>query len=106
MSIAALGTIAIGEYHEAVAVMMFYQVGEWFQGYAVDKSRASISELMDIRPETADVERDGGVVTVDPEEVEVGDFHSPQLFGGIGGASRHGVLIKGSNHMKCWPRRP
>lgn len=74
MAIASLGAVAIGEYPEAVAVMLFYQVGEWFQGYAVGKSRASISSLMDIRPETADVERDGQIVTVDPEEVEVDDI--------------------------------
>ncbi len=74
MAIASLGAVAIGKYPEAVAVMLFYQVGEWFQGYAVGKSRASISSLMDIRPETADVERDGQLVTVDPEEVEVDDI--------------------------------
>jgi len=73
MAIATIGALAIGEYHEAVAVMLFYQVGEWFQSYAVGKSRASIAELMDIRPETADVERGGAIETVDPEEVNVGE---------------------------------
>jgi len=74
MAIATIGAIIIGEYHEAVAVMLFYQVGEWFQRYAVGKSRASISELMDIRPDTADVERESGIETVDPEEVEIGEI--------------------------------
>ncbi len=74
MSIATIGAVAIGEYPEAVAVMLLYQVGELFQSYAVGKSRSSISALMDIRPETADVERGGVVVTVDPEEVDVGEI--------------------------------
>ncbi|MEG0640918.1 MAG: heavy metal translocating P-type ATPase, partial [Clostridia bacterium] len=69
MAIATLGAIAIGDEPEAVAVMLFYQVGELFQSYAVGKSRASISSLMDIRPETAVVERDGKQETVAPEEV-------------------------------------
>jgi len=69
MAIATIGALIIGEYHEAAAVMLFYQVGEWFQSYAVGKSRASIADLMDIRPETANVERNGIVETVDPEEV-------------------------------------
>ncbi len=73
MSIATIGAVAIGEYPEAVAVMLFYQIGEWFQGYAVGKSRASISGLMDIRPETASVERDGSVLTVLPDEVAIGE---------------------------------
>lgn len=73
MSIATLGAMVVGEYPEAVAVMLLYHVGELFQSYAVGKSRASIASLMDIRPETASVERDGGVVTVDPEEVAVGE---------------------------------
>ncbi|MEG0901874.1 MAG: HAD-IC family P-type ATPase, partial [Clostridia bacterium] len=69
MSLATIGAIVIGEYPEAVAVMLLYQVGEWFQSYAVGKSRASISALMDIRPETAMVERNGKVISVEPEEV-------------------------------------
>ena len=71
MSIATLGAMVVGEYPEAVAVMLLYHVGELFQSYAVGKSRASIASLMDIRPETADVERDGSVIDVDPEEVAV-----------------------------------
>ncbi len=74
MAIATVGAVAIGEYHEAAAVMLFYQVGEWFQQYAVGKSRASIAELMDIRPQTAEVEREGNVVAVDPEEVEIDEI--------------------------------
>lgn len=74
MAIATIGALIIGEYHEAAAVMLFYQIGEWFQNYAVGKSRASIAELMDIRPETADVERDGTIETVDPEEVAIGEI--------------------------------
>ena len=71
MSIATLGAMVVGEYPEAVAVMLLYHVGELFQSYAVGKSRASIASLMDIRPETAAVERNGSVIDVDPEEVAV-----------------------------------
>ncbi len=74
MAIATIGALIIGEYHEAAAVMLFYQIGEWFQSYAVGKSRASIAELMDIRPETADVERSGTIETVDPEDVEIDEI--------------------------------
>ncbi len=77
MAVATLGAIALaltedGDYTEAIAVMLFYQVGEWFQSYAVGKSRRNISQLMDIRPDYANVERDGQVVQVDPDEVAVG----------------------------------
>lgn len=72
MSIASLGAIALGQLDEAVAVMLFYQIGEWFQSYAVNKSRKSISALMDIRPDYANIEKDGKIVQVDPEEVEPG----------------------------------
>ena len=68
------GFFGEGEYPEAVFVMLFYQVGELFQGYAVGKSRKSITELMDLRPDYANIERDGGLVEVDPEEVAVGDI--------------------------------
>ena len=74
MTIATIGAFAIGEFPEAVAVMLFYQVGELFQSYAVDKSRKSISSLMDIRPDYANIERDGKVERVDPDEVNVGDI--------------------------------
>ena len=71
MSIATLGAFAIGEFPEAVAVMLFYQVGELFQNYAVNKSRKSIATLMDIRPEIANVVRNGNVEEVDPDEVKI-----------------------------------
>ena len=73
MAIATVGALWIGEYAEAVFVMLFYQVGELFQSYAVGKSRQSIAELMEIRPDYANVERDGAVEQVDPDEVEVGE---------------------------------
>ncbi len=73
MSVATLGAFGCGEYPEAVAVMLFYQVGELFQSVAVSRSRQSISALMDIRPDSANVERDGQVVQVDPEEAAVGE---------------------------------
>ena len=73
MTVATIGAFALGEYSEGVAVMLFYQVGELFQSYAVNKSRKSIAALMDIRPDYANVERDGNVVKVSPEEVRPGD---------------------------------
>ena len=73
MSVATVGAFGCGEYPEAVAVMLFYQVGELFQSVAVDRSRKSISALMDIRPDYANMERNGELVQVDPEEVSVGD---------------------------------
>ena len=73
MCVATVGALVIGEYPEAVAVMLFYQVGELFQNVAVFRSRQSISELMDIRPDYATIQRDGHLVQVDPEEVAVGD---------------------------------
>ncbi len=77
MALATLGALALavyenGEYLEVIAVMLFYQVGEWFQSYAVGRSRRNISDLMDIRPDYANVERDGKLEKVDPDEVEVG----------------------------------
>lgn len=72
MMLATFGAFAVGEYSEAVAVMLFYQVGELFQGYAVGKSRQSISAMMDICPEYANVEEDGVLTQVDPDDVEVG----------------------------------
>ena len=74
MSLATLGAFAIGEYPEAVAVMLFYQIGEWFQSLAVHRSRKSISALMDIRPDVANLERDGEILTLSPEEVCVDDI--------------------------------
>ena len=77
MAVATVGAIALalcesGDYTEAIAVMLFYQVGEWFQSYAVGKSRRNISELMDIRPDHANVEKDGKLEKIDPDEVAVG----------------------------------
>lgn len=73
MAIATVGAFATGEYPEAVFVMLFYQVGELFQNYAVGKSRRSIGELMDIRPDRANVERDGQLLEVEPSQVEIGE---------------------------------
>ncbi|MDD6202888.1 MAG: heavy metal translocating P-type ATPase [Lachnospiraceae bacterium] len=72
MAVATVGAIALGDYKEGVAVMLFYQIGELFQSYAVGKSRRNISELMDIRPDYANIEKDGELVKADPDEVEVG----------------------------------
>ena len=77
MAVATIGAMALaiyenGEYLEAIAVMLFYQIGEWFQGYAVGKSRRNISSLMDIRPDYANVERNGKLEQVDPDEVGIG----------------------------------
>lgn len=73
MTIATAGALILGEHSEGVAVMLFYQVGEWFQSYAVSKSRKSITSLMDIRPDYANIEQDGKLVQVDPDEVKIGD---------------------------------
>ena len=74
MAIATIGAFAIGEYSEAVAVMLFYQVGELFQDYAVDKSRKSIATLMDIRPDYANIENNGNIEKVDPDDVKIGQI--------------------------------
>lgn len=74
MAVATVGAIGLGDYPEAVAVMLFYQIGELFQSYAVGKSRKNISNLMDIRPDYANIEKDGELVKVDPDEVEIGDI--------------------------------
>lgn len=79
MAVATVGAMALavysnGDYLEAIAVMLFYQVGEWFQGYAVGRSRRNISELMDIRPDYANIERDGKLEQVDPDEVVIGSI--------------------------------
>ena len=72
MAVATVGAILLGDYSEGVAVMLFYQIGELFQSYAVGKSRRNISELMDIRPDYANIEKDGTMEQVDPDEVEIG----------------------------------
>ena len=74
MAVATVGAMALGEYTEGVAVMVFYQIGELFQSYAVGKSRRNITELMDIRPDYANLEEDGEVQRVDPDDVEVGSI--------------------------------
>lgn len=79
MAVATVGAMILaissdGDYFEAIAVMLFYQIGEWFQGYAVGKSRRNISELMDIRPDYAHIEKDGKLEQVDPDEVEIGSI--------------------------------
>ncbi len=73
MTVATVGAMCLGDYKEGVAVMLFYQVGELFQSYAVSKSRRSIAGLMDIRPDYANVVRDGKETRVEPDEVLVGD---------------------------------
>ncbi|MDE6144110.1 MAG: heavy metal translocating P-type ATPase, partial [Muribaculaceae bacterium] len=78
MTVATVGAFALaiyeksGDYLEAIAVMLFYQVGEFFQSYAVGKSRRNIAALMDIRPDYANIEKDGKIIKVDPDDVEVG----------------------------------
>ena len=72
MAVATIGAIALGDYKEGTAVMLFYQIGELFQSYAVGKSRRNISDLMDIRPDYANVEKDGELEQVDPDEIEIG----------------------------------
>ena len=72
MAVATVGAIGLREYAEGTAVMLFYQIGELFQGYAVGKSRKSITDLMDIRPDYANIEENGEIVQVDPDEVEIG----------------------------------
>ena len=74
MTIATVGAFALGEYREGSAVMLFYQVGELFQSVAVGRSRKSISSLMDIRPDYANLEKNGGIIEADPDEVSIGDI--------------------------------
>lgn len=94
MCIATIGAFAISSFSEGVAVILFYQVGEWFQSYAVGKSRKSITSLMDIRPDIANVYKDGNLVTVDPEEVQVDDIIVIKPGEKI---PLDGIIIKGSS---------
>ncbi len=102
MAVATLGAIAIalydktGDYTEAVAVMLFYQIGEWFQAYAVGKSRRNICELMDIRPDYANVERNGTLERVDPEAVETGSVIVVQPGEKV---PIDGVVLRGSSSL-------
>ena len=79
MAVATVGAILLGDYSEGVAVMLFYQIGELFQSYAVGKSRRNISELMDIRPDYANIEVDGKLEQVDPDEVEIGTANAHEI---------------------------
>lgn len=96
MSVASCGALAIGEYHEAVAVMLFYQVGELFQDYAVNRSRNSIAELMDIRPDVAYMEKNGEIIEVDPFDVMIDDVIIVRPGEKI---PLDGVVIKGSSSL-------
>ena len=101
MAVATVGAMALaiyenGDYLEAIAVMLFYQVGEWFQSYAVGKSRRSISDLMDIRPDYANVELDGRLEQVDPDEVEPGSVIVVQPGEKV---PIDGVILEGSSSL-------
>ena len=101
MAVATIGAMALaiyenGEYLEAIAVMLFYQIGEWFQGYAVGKSRRNISNLMDIRPDYANVERDGKLEKVDPDEVEIGSVIIVQPGEKV---PIDGIIVEGSSSL-------
>lgn len=101
MAVATIGAMALavmdnGDYVEAIAVMLFYQVGEWFQSYAVGKSRRNISELMDIRPDYANIEADGGLLRVDPDEVAIGSIIIVQPGEKI---PIDGIVIEGSSSL-------
>ena len=96
MAVATVGAIALGEYLEGTAVMLFYQIGELFQSYAVGKSRKNITELMDIRPDYANVEQDGELVQVDPDEVAVGTVITVQPGEKV---PIDGVIVGGSSSL-------
>ena len=99
MAVATVGAIGLafyeksGDFLEAVAVMLFYQIGELFQSYAVGKSRRSITALMDIRPDYANIEQDGQLTTVDPGEVPVGCYRGPARRKGAAGRRGAGGLL-------------
>ena len=101
MAVATVGAIVLGltqsgDYTEAIGVMLFYQVGEWFQSYAVGKSRRNISQLMDIRPDYANIEQDGALEQVDPDEVEVGTIIIVQPGEKV---PIDGVIVEGSSTL-------
>lgn len=96
MALATIGAFVLGEFPEAVEVMLFYQIGELFQSYAVGKSRQSITALMDIRPDYANIERDGALEQVDPDEVAVGDMIVIKAGEKI---PLDGVIIEGSSSL-------
>lgn len=96
MTVATIGAIALGDYTEGVAVMLFYQIGELFQSYAVGRSRRNISELMDIRPDYANIEQDGELTQVDPDEVEIGSIIVVQPGEKI---PIDGIIVEGSSTL-------
>ena len=101
MAVATVGAIAValyenGDYTEAIAVMLFYQIGELFQSYAVGKSRKNISELMDIRPDYANIEVDGKLTQVDPDEVAIGSVIVVQPGEKV---PIDGVIVEGSSTL-------
>ena len=96
MCVATIGAFAVSSFEEAVAVILFYQVGEFFQSYAVGKSRKSISDLMDIRPDSANVLREGSYETVDPDEVAVGDIILVNPGERI---ALDGIIVKGNSNL-------
>ena len=96
MAVATIGAIALGDYKEGVAVMLFYQIGELFQSYAVGRSRRNISELMDIRPDYANIEQDGNLTQVDPDEVEIGSIIVVQPGEKI---PIDGIIVEGSSTL-------
>jgi len=96
MAVATVGSMALGEYRESVAVMLFYQIGEFFQNYAVRRSRKNIAELMDIRPDYANVRKDGELVKISPNEVAVGD----EVFVKVGEkVPLDGIVAEGSTSL-------
>ena len=102
MAVATIGAMALaiyenGEYLEAIAVMLFYQIGEWFQGYAVGKSRRNISNLMDIRPDYANVERNGKLEQIDPDEVGIGSVIVVQPGEKV---PIDGIIVEGASSLK------
>ena len=96
MVVATIGAIGVGEYEESVAVMLFYQIGEWFQNYAVRKSRKNISELMDIRPDYVNIEKDGELVQVDPAEIQINDLFTVKVGEKI---PLDGIIVKGNTSL-------
>ncbi len=96
MTIATFAAFGTGEIPEGAMVMLLYQIGEWFQQYAVGKSRTSITELMDIRPDYANVKRDGEIITVDPEEVEIGELIVVKPGEKV---AIDGVVVKGESYL-------
>ena len=96
MVVATIGAIGVGEYEESVAVMLFYQIGEWFQNYAIRKTRKNITELMDIRPDYANIEIDGELQKVDPDDVHIGDVIVVKVGEKI---PLDGIVIEGSSSL-------